>query len=497
MDGFGLSDKAEESAILAANTPYLNQLFQTYPTTNLQASGQAVGLPDGQMGNSEVGHVNIGAGRVIYQDLPRITAAIKDESIFANASLQAAMQHVSDGAGALHLMGLLSDGGVHSHITHLYALLEMAKRQGLEKVYIHGFLDGRDVAPKSATQFVKDCMQACSEIGIGKIASLMGRYYALDRDKRWERVQEAYQAMVEGAGIQNTDPVGAVEASFAEGLSDEFVRPIVCDTEGMIKAGDSVICFNFRPDRAREITRCFVDPEFDGFARKQGHFPVHFVCMTQYDETMPNVSVAYPPQSIENTLGQWLSKFEKTQARIAETEKYAHVTFFFNGGLEQAYAGETRVLIPSPKTHPTYDLIPEMSAFEVAKATVETIQAAKADVIIVNFANPDMVGHTGDFNATIKAVETVDACVKEVVEATLAAGGVALVTADHGNAEHVRNSDGSPQTAHTINPVPLTIAGAGGLHLKAGKLADIAPTMLHLMDLPVPKEMDGENLAGQ
>jgi len=494
MDGYGLGEQSEQSAIFAARTPYLDNLFQTYPTTELEAAGEAVGLPDGQMGNSEVGHVNIGAGRVIYQDLPRITAAIRDESLFSNPALQAAIRHVADGAGALHLMGLLSDGGVHSHITHLCALLEMAKRQGLQKVYIHGFLDGRDVAPNSAAAFVKDCVSTTQEMGIGKIATLMGRYFAMDRDCRWDRVEEAYGAMVLGAGIQNADPVGAVEESYRAEVMDEFVRPIVCDPDGMVKAGDSVIFFNFRPDRAREITRSFVDPNFDGFARKNGHFPLHFVCMTQYDETMPNVSVAYPPQSIANTLGEWLSKYEKTQLRIAETEKYAHVTFFFNGGVEMAYDGEKRLLIPSPKTQPTYDLIPEMSADEVAKSCVKEIQSGKFDVIIANFANPDMVGHTGDFDATVKAVEIVDCAVRQVVDATLEAGGIALVTGDHGNAEHVRNLDGTPQTAHTTNPVPLTIAGAGEVTLVPGKLADIAPTMLTLMDLPIPAEMDGVNL---
>ena len=496
MDGYGLSDQREESAILAANTPYLDQLFENAPTTQLQAAGEEVGLPQGQMGNSEVGHVNIGAGRVIYQDLPRITAAVKDESIFTNQALQGAMNHVADGVGSLHFMGLLSDGGVHSHIKHLYALLAMAKRQGIEKVYIHGFLDGRDVAPNSAANFVKDCMETCKELGVGKIATLMGRYYALDRDARWDRVEEAYQAMVMGAGIQNSDPFGAVEESYQADILDEFVRPVVCDPEGMIKAGDSVICFNFRPDRAREITRSLVDPDFDGFVRENGHFPLHFVCMTQYDETMPNVTVAYPPQSIENTLGQWLSKHEKTQLRIAETEKYAHVTFFFNGGVEAAYEGEQRILIPSPKTQPTYDLIPEMSAQEVAEETVKQMEQGEFDVIIVNFANPDMVGHTGQFDATVKAVEMVDSCVEKVVEKTVEMGGIALITADHGNAEHVRNKDGSPQTAHTTNPVPFTIVGAQGISLTPGKLADIAPTILHLMGLPIPKEMDGVNLVG-
>ena len=493
MDGYGLTDHAEASAIAKARTPYLTELFANNPTTSLQASGEDVGLPDGQMGNSEVGHVNMGAGRVVYQDLPRITAAIRDGSLYTNPELKAAMESAKANDGALHFMGLLSDGGVHSHVTHLWALLEMAKREGLTKVYLHCFLDGRDVSPKSGASFVAQAVGKCKEIGVGKVATVMGRYYAMDRDNRWERVEEAYRAMALGVGVQDADPVHAVEASYAEDVTDEFVRPIVCDPEGMVSSGDSVIFFNYRPDRAREITRAFVDPNFDGFPLPKGHFPLHYVCMTQYDEAMPNVTVAFLPQSLAGTFGEYIASLGLTQLRIAETEKYAHVTFFFNGGVEDPYAGEDRVLIPSPKEFATYDLVPEMSAKEVAETAAARISSGAYDVVILNFANCDMVGHTGDMKAAVKAVEVVDACVKEVVLATLAMGGTAIVTSDHGNAEFMVEADGSPATAHTTNLVPFTVVGAD-VALREGRLSDIAPTMLDLMGYAKPSEMTGESL---
>jgi len=493
MDGYGLGENPQASAIHAAHTPFLTELFQKYPTTQLVASGEDVGLPDGQMGNSEVGHVNMGAGRVIYQDLPKITAAIRDGSLFENPAFKAAMSAAKENGRGLHLFGLMSDGGVHSHNTHVWGLLEMAKREGLEKVYLHCFLDGRDVPPKSGADFVAECVKKCKEIGIGKVATVMGRFYAMDRDQRWDRVEAAYNAMVLGQGIQNPDPVDAIEKSYQADVTDEFVLPVVCDPAGMIGEGDSIICFNFRPDRAREITRAFVDPDFDGFGRKQGYFPVTYVCTTQYDEEMPNVTVAFPPEPINNTFGQYISGLGLTQLRIAETEKYAHVTFFFNGGVEERYPGEERALISSPKEFPTYDLIPEMSAYAVAEESVERIKSGQYDVIILNFANCDMVGHTGVFDAAVKAVETVDQCVARAVQATTDMGGIALITSDHGNAESMMEPDGSPQTAHTTNLVPLTVVGAD-VQLQPGRLCDIAPTMLDLMGLEQPTEMTGHSL---
>ena len=493
MDGYGLSEASTASAITAANTPCLTELFQSHPTTELTAAGGDVGLPDGQMGNSEVGHVNIGAGRVVYQDLPRITASIQDSSFYKNESLVAAVTAAKEAGGALHLLGLLSDGGVHSHLTHLWALLALAGREGLDRVYLHCFLDGRDVAPKSGAAFVKACQEKCLALGVGKIATITGRYYAMDRDNRWERVEQAYNAMVEGAGEQTSDPVAAIEASYAQDITDEFIRPLVVDAEGLIKPDDSVIFFNYRPDRAREITRTLVDPSFDGFVRKRGYFPLHYVCLTQYDESMPNVTVAFPPQKLVGTFGEYIASLGLTQLRIAETEKYAHVTFFFNGGVEAPYTGEERVLIASPKEFATYDLCPQMSAFEVTDTCVEHIKSGKYDVVILNLANCDMVGHTGNFNATIAAIETVDKCVEQVVKATTEMGGVSLITSDHGNAEYMKTPDGSPATAHTTNRVPLTIVGAD-VKLKPGRLADITPTMLALMGLKAPKEMTGTSL---
>ena len=491
MDGFGLSDHVGGNAVKAAKTPRLDQFFQEYAHTELSASGLDVGLPEGQMGNSEVGHTNIGAGRVVFQDLPRITKAIADGDFFTNPAYQHAMDACKEKGTALHLMGLLSDGGVHSHIQHLFALLKLARDKGLERVYIHAFLDGRDVSPTSGVEFVAQTVEQCREIGVGKIATVMGRYYAMDRDKRWDRVEQAYDAMVYGESAHfNPVPVAAVKDSYAAGVTDEFVEPVVCDTEGTISDNDSVIFFNFRPDRAREITRTLVDPDFDGFTRQ--YFPVTFVCNTEYDATMPHVEVAFPRVCVSNGLGEYLSQMGMTQLRIAETEKYAHVTFFFNGGSETVFPGEDRVLIPSPKVA-TYDLQPEMSAPEVCEKCVERIESGAYDVIILNFANCDMVGHTGVFDAAVKAVETVDECVGKVVDATMKMGGIAMITADHGNAEQMTEPDGSPMTAHTTNPVPFILCGAG-TELRKGRLADIAPTILDVMGLACPEEMDGKTL---
>ena len=490
MDGFGLANASDDNAVSLAQTPVLDRLFREYANTTLSASGLDVGLPDGQMGNSEVGHTNIGGGRVVFQDLPRISRAIDDGSFFKNEAYHQAMDNCLKNGSSLHLYGLLSDGGVHSHIQHLFALLQMAKDKGLEKVYVHCFLDGRDVSPTSGKSFVQELCDKCAEIGVGKIATVMGRYYAMDRDKRWERVQMAYDAMVYGEGVHNADPVDAVAKSYANGVTDEFVEPVVCDSEGTIGDNDSVIFFNFRPDRAREITRAIVDPEFDGFQRE--FFPTTYVCNTEYDASMPNVLVAWPRVAVKNGLGEYLSSMGMTQLRIAETEKYAHVTFFFNGGVEKQYPGEDRVLVPSPKVA-TYDLQPEMSAFEVCDKCVERIESGAYDVIILNFANCDMVGHTGVLEAAVKAVETVDTCVGKVVEATLKMGGIAMITADHGNAEDMKQEDGSPMTAHTTNLVPFILCGAGS-ELRTGRLADIAPTILDVLGLACPPEMDGRTL---
>ena len=492
MDGFGMTDSTVGNAIRTAATPRLDQFFREFAHTTLLASGLDVGLPDGQMGNSEVGHTNIGAGRVVFQDLPRITKSIADGDFFTNSAYNHAMDACLEKGTSLHLMGLLSDGGVHSHLTHLFALLELAKKKGLEKVYIHAFLDGRDVSPTSGADFVARTVEKCRELGVGKIATVMGRYYAMDRDKRWDRVEQAYDAMVYGESAHfNPVPVAAVKDSYAAGITDEFVEPVVCDTEGTISDNDSVIFFNYRPDRAREITRTLVDPAFDGFTRQ--FFPVTFVCNTEYDASMPNVEVAFPRVTVRNGLGEFLSQMGMTQLRIAETEKYAHVTFFFNGGSETVFPGEDRVLVPSPKVA-TYDLQPEMSAVEVADKCVERIESGAYDVIILNFANCDMVGHTGVFDAAVKAVETVDTCVGRVVDATLKMGGIAMITADHGNAEQMYQDDGSPMTAHTTNPVPFILCGAGTELRPDGRLADIAPTILDVMGLACPEEMDGKTL---
>ena len=495
LDGFGwVPGETYGNAIVAANTPNLDKLFASYPYTTIGASGMDVGLPDGQMGNSEVGHTNIGAGRIVYQELTRITKAIQDGDFFENEALKAAMTSAKESGKALHLVGLLSNGGVHSHNSHLYGLLEMAKRMGLTEVYVHAIMDGRDVPPDSGKGFVAELEEKMAEIGVGKIATITGRYYAMDRDNRWDRVEKAYAAMVYGEGVHGT-PAEVMANSYAEGVTDEFVVPAVTCEGGRISAGDSVIFFNFRPDRAREITRTFVDDEFTGFERRNGRFPVHYVCFTQYDATMPNVDVAFKPQELTNVLGEYLAKCGKTQLRIAETEKYAHVTFFFNGGVEAPFEGEDRALINSPKVA-TYDLQPEMSAYLVAEECVKRIESGKYDVIILNFANCDMVGHTGVFEAAVKAVEAVDECAGKVIDAVLAAGGKVLLTADHGNADKMYDEDPEhPFTAHTTNPVPCLVAGAGDVKLRqGGVLADIAPTILKLMELPQPAEMTGKSI---
>ncbi len=493
LDGFGINESTYGNAIDAAATPNIDRIFAQSVKTQIGASGMDVGLPDGQMGNSEVGHTNIGAGRIVYQELTRITKTMRDGGFTANEAFAAALENCRKNNSALHLMGLLSDGGVHSHNSHLYGLIKMAKDAGLTEVYVHCFMDGRDVPPSSGKDFVADLIKNMEEIGVGKISTIMGRYYAMDRDNRWERVGKAYDAMVYGEGDKFACGICAMKNSYDNGVTDEFVVPAVIEGGKPIAANDSVIFFNFRPDRAREITRTFVDDAFTGFERKNGRFPLYFVCMTQYDATMPNVDVAFKPQSLTNTFGEYIAKKGLTQLRIAETEKYAHVTFFFNGGVEATFEGEDRALINSPKVA-TYDLKPEMSAYEVCDEVVARINSGKYDVIILNYANCDMVGHTGVFDAAKAAVEAVDTCVGKTVDAILANGGVALITADHGNADKMYEPDGSPFTAHTTNPVPFVVCGMDAELREGGRLADIAPTMLAIMGLEKPAEMDGESL---
>lgn len=499
MDGFGYNPSDYGNAIVAAKTPRLDEIFKNNPMTYIGASGMDVGLPDGQMGNSEVGHTNIGAGRVVYQELTRITKSIQDGDFFQNDAFLKAVENCKKNDSALHLIGLLSDGGVHSHNTHLYALLELAKRNGLEKVYVHALLDGRDVPPSSGVEFIAQLEDKMSEIGVGKIATVMGRFYAMDRDNMWDRVGMAYNAMVNREGIPTDSALDAVKKSYetidedGKNLTDEFVMPTVVAGGAPIAANDSVIFFNFRPDRAREITRTFVDPDFNGFERK-AFFPLYYVCMTQYDAEMPNVEVAFKPEALTNTMGEYLSKLGKTQLRIAETQKYAHVTFFYNGGEEKTYPGEDRILIDSPKIS-TFDLKPEMSAYEVCDAACAQILSGKYDVVILNYANCDMVGHTGIFDAAVKAVEAVDTCVGKLVDAVMQMDGVILITADHGNADKMYEDDGSPFTAHTTNPVPLVVVGKDcKLKQQGGRLCDLSPTMLDIMGLEQPKEMSGVSL---
>ena len=492
MDGFGKNDSSYGNAIDSAKTPALDKIMKENPMTYIGASGMDVGLPDGQMGNSEVGHTNIGAGRVVYQELTRITKSISDGDFFKNEALLGAIENCKKNGSALHLMGLLSDGGVHSHNTHLYGLLELAKRSGLEEVYVHCFMDGRDVPPTSGKDFVVELYNKCSEIGVGKIATIIGRYYAMDRDNRWERVVKAYNAITKCEGVEFDCGKVMMEESYAKEVTDEFIVPAVSSQAKPVSDNDSVIFFNFRPDRAREITRAFVDSDFSGFEREQIK-NLYYVCMTQYDATMPNVNVAFKPQTLDNTFGEYLSSKGMTQLRIAETEKYAHVTFFFNGGVEKQYEGEDRILVKSPSVA-TYDLKPEMSAYEVTDKLLEAIDTDKYDVIILNFANCDMVGHTGVFEAAVKAVEAVDTCVGKVVAKVSEKGGVTLITADHGNADKMFEPDGSPFTAHTTNPVPLVVVGYPCELKEGGKLCDLAPTMLDIMGIEQPAEMSGQSL---
>lgn len=496
LDGYGISDSTEGNAVYSANTPNLDHLKSTYPTTIIHASGLDVGLPDGQMGNSEVGHTNIGAGRIVYQELTRITKSIEDGDFFTNEEFVNAVENCKKNNSSLHVMGLMSNGGVHSHIEHIFAVVELAKKHNLEKVFVHCFLDGRDVSPTSGADFVKDLHEKLKEIGVGKIATVSGRYYAMDRDNRWERVTKAYDALVHGIGAETECPFEAVKESYENDVTDEFVIPTVVVKDGKpvgtISENDSIIFCNFRPDRAREITRTIVDPDFDGFERE--FFPTYYVTMTQYDAKMPNVHVAFKPQTLVNTIGEYISSKGMKQLRIAETEKYAHVTFFFNGGVEKVYEGEDRILVSSPKVA-TYDMKPEMSAYEVTDKLMEALDTNKYDLVILNFANCDMVGHTGIMDAAIKAVEAVDDCIGTVADKVISMGGAIFITADHGNAEQMIDpEDGSVFTAHSTNVVPLIVAGIGDVKLAEGRLADLAPTMIEVMGLEIPTEMSGKSL---
>lgn len=495
LDGYGLNEKKEGNAIANAKTPVMDKIMEKYPHVRGEASGMAVGLPDGQMGNSEVGHTNMGAGRIVYQMLVKITKSIQDGDFFENKALKSAMENCKKNDSALHLMGLLSPGGVHSHMEHLYGLLEMAKREGLHKVYVHAYLDGRDVPPSSAAEYMEEAVKKIAEIGVGSVATISGRFYAMDRDNAWDREEKAYAALVYGEGVQAEDPVQAIRDSYENGVTDEFMLPTVVDKEGKIKENDSVVFFNFRPDRARQLTRAFVDPEFQGFERRNGYFPIHFVCMAQYDAEMPNVSVAFPPEELTMTFGEFLSKNKKTQLRLAETQKYAHVTFFFNGGEEKQFEGEDRILVNSPKVA-TFDMQPEMSAYEVCDNLTESIRSGKYDVIIVNFANPDMVGHTGIMEAAVKAIEAVDECVGKTLDAVLETDGQMFICADHGNAEKLLDEDGEPFTAHTTNPVPFVLVNYDEAYKlrEGGCLADIVPTLIEMMGMEQPAEMTGKSL---
>ena len=495
MDGFGYRKDAQGNAVYSAATPFIDSLFATAPHTFIEASGRAVGLPTGQMGNSEVGHLNLGAGRVVYQDITKIDKSIEDGDFFTNEAFLGAVENCKKNNSALHLVGLLSNGGVHSLNTHLYALLSLAKKNGLEKVFVHCITDGRDVAPDSAINFVSEAMDKTEEIGVGMVATVVGRYYYMDRDNRWERVKEGYDCVFAGVGKTYPCAKCGVKASYEAGVLDEFIKPIVVKGYEGVKENDSVIFYNFRSDRAREITRAVVYPDFDLFERAGGYKKTFYVCMTQYDATFENVHVAFGPKSIKNTLGEYLASCGKVQARVAETEKYAHVTFFFNGGVEQPNENEKRVLVASPKVA-TYDLKPEMSAYEVTEKAIETIDEG-IDALILNYANCDMVGHTGVFDAAVKAVETVDTCLEKLVKKVLSTGGTCLITADHGNAELMVNADGSICTAHTTNIVPFFVVGEKykNARLKeSGALCDVAPTLLSVMDLEIPQEMEGKSL---
>lgn len=496
LDGFGIGKDYPGNAVYLAKKPNFERLSNEYPTTSLDASGLTVGLPQGQMGNSEVGHLNIGSGRIVYQDLTKISKDIKEGSFFEKQELLDAIANVRKNKSKFHLIGLVSDGGVHSHNTHLYGLLELLKLHGVKDVYIHAILDGRDVAPTIGKTHIQELIDKCNEIGVGKIASVSGRYYAMDRDKRWERTKLAYDAMTLGKGILCDDPVLAVTSSYAEGVNDEFIVPTVITQDSLpistIDTGDSIVFFNFRPDRARQITRAFVDTDFSGFKREK-EVNTFYVTMTEYDKTISNVHVVYKNENIKNTLGEYISKKGLKQLRAAETEKYAHVTFFFNGGRENPFENEDRVLIPSPKVA-TYDLQPEMSAYELKDEIINRLRMDKYDLFIVNFANPDMVGHTGIVSAAIKAVETVDICLGEIIEELLSKGGQAIITSDHGNSEALMDDSGKPITAHTTNKVPLILVGDKNIRLREGKLADLAPTLLEMLGLDKPEEMTGESL---
>ncbi len=507
MDGYGLAPAGDGNAISIDGSKNVNYYRENYPSATLGASGRSVGLPDGQMGNSEVGHLNMGAGRIVYQDLTKITKEIEDGEFFQNPALLKAMENAKQNGKKLHLWGLLSDGGVHSHITHLYALLEMAKQHGVPETYVHGFMDGRDVSPTSGVHYVEQLQAKMDELGYGKIASLSGRYYAMDRDNNWDRIEKAYDMLTIGMGVHETNAAEALKKSYENGVTDEFVLPTNIVENGkpvaLVGEGDSVIFFNFRPDRAREITRAFsqdpfVVPKGTAFERKTGFLHPVYVCFTVYDAAYTNVEIAFPKQSMHNTLGEYLAKMGKKQLRIAETEKYAHVTFFFNGGVEAPNENEVRVLINSPKVA-TYDLKPEMSAYEVTDKVLEELSTGTYDAMILNFANCDMVGHTGVIPAAVKAVHAVDECVKKVVDKILSMGGSALLTADHGNADKLLDTDGSPFTAHTTNPVPVVLISADEKYRnvtlrKDGILADLAPTLLEVMGLPIPEEMTGKSL---
>ena len=503
MDGYGLAPKSAGNAIELNGSKNVKELMKEYPSATLGASGLSVGLPDGQMGNSEVGHLTMGAGRIVYQDLTKITKSIQDGDFFKIPALVKAMENAKD--KALHLIGLVSTGGVHSHITHIYALLEMAKQYGVKNCYVHCFMDGRDVSPTSGAGFIRDLQAEMDKLGEGKIASVCGRYYAMDRDNNWDRIEKAYDMLTIGTGDECTDPAAAVEESYKKGVTDEFITPIKVYEDGkpvgIVGKGDSIICFNFRPDRARQITRAlsqkeFVVPKGTAFERKTGFLQPIYVCFAVYDASFEGVEIAFPNETLENTLGEYLAKCGKKQLRIAETEKYAHVTFFFNGGVEQPNENEVRDLIPSPKVA-TYDLQPEMSAYLVTDKVLEELDSGEFDVIILNYANCDMVGHTGVISAAEKAVGTVDECVKKVIDKILAMGGAAIVTADHGNADKLLSDDGSPFTAHTTNPVPVILVSdkyKGAELRKDGILADIAPTLLQVMGLAIPAEMTGKSL---